>query len=122
MAYVMRMSKAEPSCAEDRGSEGTERVDHFGCESLQCHLRGLESTIGSVAVARKRIFQQRSSNSQALCAAISSLMNSKPIDVCGPPKGPAPTVFRGTWRRVRDRILGGLMLVLPILITLWLIH
>jgi uncharacterized membrane protein len=26
------------------------------------------------------------------------------------------------WQRVRDRILGGLMLVLPILITLWLIH
>lgn len=49
-------------------------------------------------------------------------MNSKPIDVPGPPTGPAPTVFRRIWHRVRDRILGGLMLVLPILITLWLIH
>ncbi len=49
-------------------------------------------------------------------------MNSKPIDVPGPPTGPAPTVFRRTWHRVRARILGGLMLVLPILITLWLIH
>jgi uncharacterized membrane protein len=49
-------------------------------------------------------------------------MNSKPIDVPGPPTGPAPTVFRRTWNRVRQRILGGLMLVLPILITLWFIH
>lgn len=49
-------------------------------------------------------------------------MNSKPIDVTGLPTGPAPTVFRRTWHRVRQRILGGLMLVLPILITLWFIH
>lgn len=49
-------------------------------------------------------------------------MNSKPIDVPGSPNVPAPTVFRRNWHRVRDRILGGLMLVLPILITLWLIH
>ena len=49
-------------------------------------------------------------------------MNSKPIDVPGPPTGPAPTVFRRIWHRVRSRILGGLMLVLPILITLWVIH
>jgi uncharacterized membrane protein len=49
-------------------------------------------------------------------------MDSKPIDVPGPPAGPAPTVFRRIWHRVRSRILGGLILVLPILITLWVIH
>jgi uncharacterized membrane protein len=49
-------------------------------------------------------------------------MNSKPIDVPGPPTDPTPTVFRRTWHRVRGRILGGLVLVLPILITLWVIH
>ncbi|HEY7328176.1 MAG TPA: DUF502 domain-containing protein [Gemmataceae bacterium] len=49
-------------------------------------------------------------------------MNNKPIDVPGSPTGPVPTVFRRTWHRVRQRILGGLMLVLPILITLWFIH
>jgi len=49
-------------------------------------------------------------------------MNSKPIDVPGPPSDPAPTVFRRIWHRVRDRILSGLILVLPILITLWVIQ
>ena len=49
-------------------------------------------------------------------------MNHKPIEVTGPPTGPAPTVIRRIWHRVRSRILGGLMLVLPILITLWVIH
>jgi len=49
-------------------------------------------------------------------------MNIKPIDIPGPPTGLAPTVFRRTWHRIRGRILGGLILVLPILITLWVIH
>jgi uncharacterized membrane protein len=34
---------------------------------------------------------------------------------------PAPTAFRSVWHGIRGRILGGLLLALPILITLWII-
>ena len=35
---------------------------------------------------------------------------------------PPATVWRGTWRGIRARILGGLLIVLPILITLWVFY
>ena len=34
----------------------------------------------------------------------------------------APTALRKSWNSIRGRVLGGLMLVLPILITFWVIH
>jgi uncharacterized membrane protein len=55
-------------------------------------------------------------------------MDTKPTAVPGPLGIPdpqaasAPGGLRGAWHRIRGRILGGLMLVLPILITLWVIH
>jgi uncharacterized membrane protein len=49
-------------------------------------------------------------------------MNTKPTEVPGPPEDPTPGVFRRTWLGIRDRILAGLMLVLPILITAWVIY
>src|SRR5262249_31489443 len=33
-----------------------------------------------------------------------------------------PAGFSGAWHSIRDRLLGGLLLVLPILITLWIIY
>jgi uncharacterized membrane protein len=49
-------------------------------------------------------------------------MNATPSDVPGPPADPIPGVFRRIWLGIRDRILAGLMLVLPILITAWVIY
>src|SRR5262245_20233121 len=55
-------------------------------------------------------------------------MDSAPTAVPGSPGIPdpqadsAPGPFRRTWHGIRGRILGGLLLVLPILITLWVIH
>jgi uncharacterized membrane protein len=48
-----------------------------------------------------------------------------PVGLSGTPepkKGPTPTVFRRIWRGIRGRIFGGLLVVLPILITFWFIH
>lgn len=36
--------------------------------------------------------------------------------------GPPPSGLRAAWANVRRRILGGLVLVLPILITFWVVH
>src|SRR5262249_15175445 len=55
-------------------------------------------------------------------------MDTKPTTVPGPSGVPdpqaasSPGVFRRGWRSFQGRILGGLMLVLPILITLWVIY
>jgi hypothetical protein len=49
-------------------------------------------------------------------------MNINTVDVPGSLTGPAPTVFRSIWHTIRSRILGGLIVVLPILITLWVVH
>jgi uncharacterized membrane protein len=38
------------------------------------------------------------------------------------PIDPAPGQFRQVWHGIRDRMLGGLLLVLPILITVWIIY
>jgi uncharacterized membrane protein len=38
-----------------------------------------------------------------------------------PKPSPTPGAFRRVWLGIRDRILGGLLLVTPILITLWVI-
>jgi uncharacterized membrane protein len=49
-------------------------------------------------------------------------MDPMPTVFPGPPADPAPSAARRVWHGVRARILGGLLLVLPILITLWVIH
>jgi uncharacterized membrane protein len=55
-------------------------------------------------------------------------MDTKPNAVTGPPglpvpqAGSAPAARRRAWHSVRDRVLGGLLLVLPILITLWVLY
>lgn len=52
--------------------------------------------------------------------------NPSPVSVSSgaavPPVNSAATLLRGIWHRVRDRILEGLLVVLPILVTLWLIR
>ena len=55
-------------------------------------------------------------------------MDTKPTVVPGPPGVPgphaesAPTAFRRVWHGIQARILGGLLIVLPILITVWVIY
>ena len=55
-------------------------------------------------------------------------MDSRPTAAPGSPGVPdplvdsTPGVFRRAWLSIRGRILGGLLIVLPILITLWVIH
>jgi uncharacterized membrane protein len=52
-------------------------------------------------------------------------MDIQPPAVPGPlgvPDPRAPSGPRRVWHGIRDRILGGLLLVLPILITLWVIY
>src|SRR5262249_19205640 len=54
-------------------------------------------------------------------------MDTKPIMVpaAGPPdpqESSPPSAPPGVWHGVRARLLGGLLLVLPILITFWIIH
>jgi uncharacterized membrane protein len=49
-------------------------------------------------------------------------MDNKPAEVSGLQADSAPSMFHKTWLSIRGRILGGLMLVLPILITLWVIY
>ncbi|MEI8371427.1 MAG: DUF502 domain-containing protein [Planctomycetota bacterium] len=45
-----------------------------------------------------------------------------PVGTPDPQPDPAPAWFRRVWHGVRGRILGGVLVVLPILITLWIIH
>jgi uncharacterized membrane protein len=40
----------------------------------------------------------------------------------GPPTSPTPSALRSAWLSIRGRILGGLLLVLPVLITLWVVY
>ncbi|HMF14263.1 MAG TPA: DUF502 domain-containing protein [Gemmataceae bacterium] len=49
-------------------------------------------------------------------------MDNNPTEVSGLQAHSAPSMFRKTWLSIRGRILGGLMLVLPVLITLWVIY
>jgi uncharacterized membrane protein len=55
-------------------------------------------------------------------------MDTMPTAPAGPPGIPdpraeaAPTALRKAWRSIRGRILGGLMLVMPVLITVWIIY
>src|SRR5215467_13524976 len=55
-------------------------------------------------------------------------MDTKPTTVPGSPDVPdrhaasAPTALLRAWHGIRGRILGGLVLVLPILITFWVIY
>ena len=55
-------------------------------------------------------------------------MDTTPTAVPDPPGVPdsradsPPGIFREAWHSIRGRILGGLLLVLPIAITLWVIH
>src|SRR5262245_1867361 len=55
-------------------------------------------------------------------------MNTNPTAITGPPPvsnqqaGSGPGGLRRAWHNIRARMLAGLMLVLPILITLWLLY
>ena len=49
-------------------------------------------------------------------------MDTKPPRNPGPQADAAPAVLRRIWHSIRDRILGGLLLVLPILITFWVVY
>jgi uncharacterized membrane protein len=55
-------------------------------------------------------------------------MDTTPTTVPGPPgtpdpqTDPAPGALRRVWHGIRGRILGGLLLVLPVLITFWVIY
>src|SRR6516162_10007330 len=55
-------------------------------------------------------------------------MDTKSTSVPGPPGVPgphaesAPTGLRRVWHGIQGRILGGLLIVLPILITVWVIY
>jgi len=50
-------------------------------------------------------------------------MDHQPVTASGGiPDPQAAPLFRRAWHNVRARMLGGLLLVLPILITLWVIH
>jgi uncharacterized membrane protein len=49
-------------------------------------------------------------------------MSGKPTDSPGPQADSSPAVGRGVWHGIQTRILGGLLLVLPILITFWVIQ
>src|SRR5262249_52792648 len=58
----------------------------------------------------------------------SCTMATEPTAVPGPPglpdhqAHPAPSVLRTAWHSVRGRVLGGLLLVLPVVITLWALY
>ena len=49
-------------------------------------------------------------------------MDTKPAGIPDPRAGSAPAGPRRAWHSIRGRIVGGLMLVLPIVITLWVIY
>jgi uncharacterized membrane protein len=52
-------------------------------------------------------------------------MDTSQTNAAGPQAESASTltaVFRRAWHGIRDRIVGGLLIVLPILITFWFIH
>jgi uncharacterized membrane protein len=55
-------------------------------------------------------------------------VDAKPTTVPGPPGPPAlqtnatSTALRSAWLGIRSRILGGLLLVLPVLITFWVVY
>jgi uncharacterized membrane protein len=45
-----------------------------------------------------------------------------PAGISDPQMAPTPAGLRRFWHAIRGRIVGGLLLALPILITLWIIH
>jgi uncharacterized membrane protein len=47
---------------------------------------------------------------------------SREMGVANPPVESTPDAFRRIWHGVRDRILAGLLVILPIMITLWVIR
>ena len=49
-------------------------------------------------------------------------MDTKPPRNPGPQADAAPAVLRRVWHGIRGRILSGLLLVLPILITFWVVY
>ena len=49
-------------------------------------------------------------------------MDTKPPGNPGPQADAAPAVLRRVWHGIRGRILSGLLLVLPILITFWVVY
>jgi uncharacterized membrane protein len=55
-------------------------------------------------------------------------VDAKPTTVTGPPGRPGlqtnatPTALRIAWLSIRGRILGGLLLVLPLVIALWVVY
>jgi uncharacterized membrane protein len=49
-------------------------------------------------------------------------METNPPSSPGPQADAAPPVLRRAWHGIRGRILGGLLLVLPVLITFWVVY
>jgi uncharacterized membrane protein len=49
-------------------------------------------------------------------------METMPPSIPGPQADAAAPVLRRAWHGIRDRILGGLLLVLPVLITFWVVY
>jgi uncharacterized membrane protein len=49
-------------------------------------------------------------------------MDAKPSDVPGTPADPSPNVLLRMWHSVRGRVLSGLLVVLPIIVTLWVVY
>jgi uncharacterized membrane protein len=49
-------------------------------------------------------------------------MDTRPTAVTGPQADSAPAARGRAWHGIRARLLGGLLLVLPILITLWVLY
>jgi len=47
---------------------------------------------------------------------------ARPPGVPDPQAGSGPPGLRGVWHNIRGRILGGMLLVLPVLITFWVIY
>ncbi len=46
----------------------------------------------------------------------------KPSGAPGPGGSPSPTSYQRVWRRLCDRLIGGLIIVMPILITFWVMQ
>ena len=49
-------------------------------------------------------------------------MGTKPLGIPGPQADAALPVLRKAWHGIRGRIFGGLLLVLPVLITFWVVY
>src|SRR5262245_58968271 len=49
-------------------------------------------------------------------------MDTRQPDIPDPPSDSDTSVLRRVWHSIRGRVLGGLLFVLPILVTLWVIY